>query len=92
MKFFTPLLILSCTHICYKQLYPHTPPASFVCLCLDLYYNTHMLAEELILQGGLALQSYVWFDNWYKSEYSNLLYICAFHGVSKNYIYIYIYI
>lgn len=33
----------------------------WVCLCLDSYYNTRMLAEELILQGGLALQSYVWF-------------------------------
>lgn len=33
----------------------------WVCLCLDLYCNTHMLAEGLILQGGLALQSYVWF-------------------------------
>ena len=59
MKFFTPLLIPTCTQIFYKQLYSCTPPASVVCLCLDLYYNTHMLAEDLIVQGGLALQSHV---------------------------------
>jgi len=65
---FTKGLILSCTQIFYTSLFLYTTSLClvkviwlWVCLCLDLYYNTHMLAEELILQGGPAVQSYVWF-------------------------------
>jgi hypothetical protein len=61
-------LILSCTLIFYTALFLYTTSLClvkviwlWVCLCRDLYYNAHMLAEELILQGGPAVQSHVWF-------------------------------
>jgi hypothetical protein len=93
-------LILSCTQIFYTALFFYTTGLClvkviwlWVCLCLDLYYNTHMLTEELILQGGPALQSYVWFITgtnlniavYFKYElsmvYLKIIYICLFYTV-----------